>query len=156
MNIEANHEQDLFRLCGLVVDGELEDSDRERLSELLATDVNSRELYRCYMDVHARLLLQFEPVPEFDESEEKPVRLNSERRASGGRSANWQFAASAAIVLFTILTLVQSAGNLIAARGSTPVHVAGSIDSEFKALANEFFKLRAYEKRVRYLGPSED
>lgn len=82
MSAESNNENELLRLCGLMVDGGLEDADMESLSELLSTDAAAREFYRGYMDVHARLLLHFEPVPDFDEPVAEPVRLRSDRETS--------------------------------------------------------------------------
>jgi anti-sigma factor RsiW len=116
MNAEANYEKELLRLCGLMVDGGLEDADMERLSDLLSTDAAAREFYRGYMDVHARFLLHFEPVPDTDEPVEEPVRLHSDRETPTAQSSWWQFATAAALVLFAGLNVIQSAGNLTAAQ----------------------------------------
>ncbi len=86
MNTDTNHENELLRLCGLMIDGRLEDADVERLSELLGTDASAREFYRGYMDVHARFLLHFEPVPDSNEPIEEPVRLHSDRETPTGQS----------------------------------------------------------------------
>lgn len=136
MNVEANHEKELLWLCGLMVDGGLRDADMESLSQLLSTDAAAREFYRRYMDVHARLLLHFEPVPDIEEPVEKPVRLPSDRETSTARSPWWQFAASAALVLFTGLNVIQSAGNLTAARESPPLPVAQIADAEVESLVD--------------------
>lgn len=102
MNVQMNHEKELLRLCGLMVDGGLEDSDIKRLSELLSTDASAREFYRGYMDVHARILLHFEPVPVIDKPVEEPVRLHSDRELSTTRSSCWQeLAADEAVEIFS-------------------------------------------------------
>jgi len=156
MNAETNHEKELLRLCGLMVDGGLEDSDMERLSELLSTDASAREFYRGYMDVHARFLLHFEPVPDIDEPVEKPVRLPSDREPSTARSPWWQFAAAAALVLFTGLNVIQSAGNLTAAWESPAPPVVRMADGEVQALADGVGIAPGEVKRMLLMGPSHD
>lgn len=156
MNTEANHEKELFRLCGLIVDGGLEDADMERLSELLSTDASAREFYRGYMDVHARFLLHFEPVPDIDEPVEEPVRLHSDRETSTAQSPWWQFAASAALVLFTGLNVIQSAGNLTAVQESLASPVAQMDDAEVEALAGGIGMAPGEVKRMLLTGPLQD
>ena len=156
MNAEANHEKELLRLCGLMVDGGLEDADMERLSELLSTDASAREFYRRYMDVHARLLLHFEPVPDIDEPVEESVRLHTDRETSTARSPWWQFAAAAALVLFTGLNVIQSAGNLTAARESPLPPVARMADAEVETLADGIGLAPSEGKRMLLLGAPHD
>lgn len=156
MNTEANHEKELFRLCGLIVDGGLEDADMERLSELLSTDASAREFYRGYMDVHARFLLHFEPVPDIDEPVEEPVRLHSDRETSTAQSPWWQFAASAALVLFTGLNVIQSAGNLTAVQESLASPVAQMDDAEVEALVGGIGMAPGEVKRMLLTGPLQD
>ena len=156
MNAEANHEKELLQLCGLMVDGGLKDADMERLSELLSTDASAREFYRGYMDVHARLLLHFEPVPEIEEPVEEIVRLYSDRETSTARSPWWQFAAAAALVLFTGLNVIQSAGNLAAAQESPAPSVARMVDAEVEALAEGIGIAPGEVKRMLLLGPLHD
>ena len=151
MNVEANHEKELLRLCGLMVDGGLEDADMERLSELLSTDASARAFYRGYMDVHARFLLHFEPVPEIDEPVEEPVCLHSDRETPTDQSPWWQFAASAALVLLTGLNVIQSAGNLTAAWESLAPPAAQMPDSEVEALADEIGLKSSDMKRMAFL-----
>ena len=73
MNAKPNDANELLRLCGLLVDEQLDEADARRLSELLAADAKARAFYRSYMDAHARLLLHYEPVPLVDETAEAPV-----------------------------------------------------------------------------------
>ena len=156
MNAETNHEKELLRLCGQMVDGGLEDSDMKRLSELLSTDASAREFYREYMDVHARFLLHFEPVPDIDEPVEKPVRLPSDREPSTARSPWWQFAASAALVLFTGLNVLHSAGNLSVAQELPLPPVARMADGEAEALADGIGIAPGELKRMLLWGPLHD
>jgi len=156
MNVEANHEKELLRLCGVMVDGVLEDADMERLSELLSTDASAREFYRLYMDVHARMLLHFEPVPDIDDPVEEPVRLHSDRETSTAQSSWWQFAASAALVLFTGLNVIQSAGNLTAAWESPAPPVVRMADGEVQALADGVGIAPGEVKRMLLMGPPHD
>ena len=152
MNAELNHNKELLRLCGLMVDGGLEGADMERLSELLSTDAPAREFYRGYMDVHARLLLHFEPVPDIDEPLEEPVRLHSDRETSTARSPWWQFAAAAVLVLFTGLNAIHSAANLTAARESPAPSVTRMADAELEALADGIGIAPGEVKRMLLLG----
>lgn len=62
MTTEPNDEKELLRLCGLMVDGQLDETDRQSLSVLLSADASARAFYRSYMDAHARLLLHYAPV----------------------------------------------------------------------------------------------
>ena len=160
MNTEANHEKELLRLCGVMVDGVLEDADMERLSELLSTDASAREFYRHYMDVHARMLLHFEPVPDIDEPVEEPVeepvRLHSDRETSTAQSSWWQFAASAALVLFTGLNVIQSAGNMTAAWESPAPPFVRMADGEVQALADSVGIATGEVKRMLLVGPPHD
>lgn len=156
MNAETNHEKELLRLCGLMVDGGLEDSDMKRLSELLSTDASAREFYRGYMDVHARFLLHFEPAPDIDEPVEEPVRLPSDRETPTAQSPWWQFAASAALVLFTGLNVIQAAGNLTAARESPLPPVARMANADVEALADGIGIAPGEVKRMLLLGPLHD
>jgi hypothetical protein len=123
----------------------------ERLSELLSTDASAREFYRGYMDVHARFLLHFEPVPDIDEPVEEPVRLQSDSEPSTARSTRWQFAASAALVLFTGLNVIQSAGNLTAAQNSPAPPVARITNAEVEALAHGIGIAPGEVKRMLFL-----
>ncbi|MHC4407047.1 MAG: hypothetical protein ACYTG0_46130 [Planctomycetota bacterium] len=59
MTTEPNDEKELLRLCGLMVDGQLDETDRQRLSALLSADASARAFYRSYMDAHAGLLLHY-------------------------------------------------------------------------------------------------
>jgi anti-sigma factor RsiW len=156
MNAEANHEKELLRLCGLMVDGGLEKADMERLSELLRTDASAREFYRGYMDVHARFLLHFEPVPDIDVPVEEPVRLHSDRESSTAQSSWWQFAASAALVLFTGLNVIQSAGNLSVAQELPLPPVARIADAEVETLADGIGIAPGEVKRMLLWGPLHD
>lgn len=103
------HEKELLRLCGLMVDGTLDGHDARRLAELLEQEAEARALYRNIIDVHARLLLQYEEASAFEESAAETKRVET-------HSPWWQFAAAAALVLFAGLNLIQSAGNLTAAQ----------------------------------------
>lgn len=133
MSTESNNEKELLRLCGLMVDGELDDLDGKRLSELLASDAAAREFYRGYVDAHAGLLLHFEPVPVFDEAAEEPV---SERKTPSSPSSWWSFAASAALLLLVGLNAIQSAGNLEAEQMSKRPVTARMTDAKSRQLAD--------------------
>ena len=52
------------------------------------------------------------------------------------RSSWWQFASAAAVVLFAGLNAIQSAGNLTAARESTPPPIEQIANAEAEALAD--------------------
>ena len=128
----------------------------DRLSELLSTDASAREFYRGYMDVHARFLLHFEPVPDSDVPVEEPVCLHSDREAPTDQSPWWQFAASAALVLFTGLNVIQSAGNLSVVQELPLPPVAPLPDAEIEALANGIGIEPGEVKRMLLLGPLHD
>ena len=124
-----NDERELLRLCGLMVDGNLDHGDARRLAELLEQDSEARALYRNIVDVHARLLLQYEEAPAFEES------ITETKRTETG-SPWWQFAAAAALVLFTGLNAVHSAANLTAARELAPPPAARMEEADAEALAD--------------------
>ena len=137
MSTESNNEKELLRLCGLMVDGGLDDLDGKRLSELLASDAAAREFYRGYMDAHARLLLHFEPVPDFDETiEETTQQVVPQQETSTSQSSWWQFAAAAVLLLLLGLNAIQSAGNLEAARVSERPATMRMTDVEAQRLAD--------------------
>ena len=146
MSAESNSNKQLMRLCGLMVDGGLDDADMERLSELLTSDAAAREFYRGYMDAHARLLLHFEPVPVFDEQygglpgpslSPASTGLEAHRtRPPTSASSWWSFAAAAALLLLVGLNAIQSAGNLEAARTSNRPATMPMTDVEVQRLAD--------------------
>lgn len=157
MNAESNNEKELLQLCGLMVDGGLDDADMQRLSELLTSDASAREFYRSYMDAHARLLLHYEPVPVLDEPLEEPVhQLAAARERLGHRSSSLQFVAAAALLLMTGLNVIQSAGNREAARRPTP-QMTRVTDSESRRLAEEIDGLTPNAvKRTGFLSSQRD
>ena len=91
-----------------MIDGTLEDRDAERLAELLEENAEARAVYRNIIDVHARLLLQYEEAPAFEDSTTETTRTETD-------SPWWQFVA-VALALLAGLNLIQSAGNLTAAQ----------------------------------------
>ncbi len=140
----------------LMVDDGFGDPDMQRLSELLTSDASARAFYRSYMDAHARLLLHHEPVPVLDEPIEKPAdQLAADREPL--RSSWWQFAAAAVLLLMTGLNVIQSAGNLEAAKTSRPAPTWKMTDAEAQLLAEDFGLTPSDVKRLAFLSwQSED
>jgi anti-sigma factor RsiW len=153
MNIEPMHEKELVRLCGLMVDGQLGDADTQHLSELLSADASARAFYRSYMDAHARLLLHYEPVPVLHEPTEEPVRrLVGKRKPHTRPTSWWQVSAAALLLLITGLNVIQSAGNLEAARGLTTPQTTRMTDADARRLAEEIGGLTPSDvKRIAIL-----
>ena len=127
MNAKPNDENELLRLCGLLVDEQLSETDAQRLAKLLAADSDARAFYRSYMDAHARLLLHYEPVPVVDKTAEQPV----DRVVAGHGSAqtrhlmtNWRrlapIAAAASLLLALGVWLVWSGDEAPPVAGGDP------------------------------------
>ena len=90
-------------------------------------------------------------------AEAEPAGLQIARPLSGSeRTPGWQFAATAALVLFTGLNVIQSAGNLTAARESPLPPVARMADAEVEALADGIGIPPGDVKRMLLLGPLHD
>ena len=148
MTAEPNIEQELLRLCGLVADGQLGETDSQRLSELLSAEASARAFYRSYMDAHARLLLHYEPVPVVDEPAEKRVdRFLAEPAPRFARQSSWWRVATMAASLAIGLNVVQSATNLELVGNATRGRVVVISDAEAQRLADEIEGLTASEAK---------
>jgi anti-sigma factor RsiW len=141
MNIEANDEKELLRLCGLMVDGQLDETDWRGLSKLLSASASARAFYRSYMDAHARLLLHYEPVPVADEPYEELVEpLASQLEPSASQTSWFNIAAALAVAVLVWMNLSLSAST------------ATDFRAEFAASATEIERSASQIRELLHAG----